>query len=134
MSASPDELFNGDETRSESPCSEFEAQRDHEIHEDDAVNPWTWATTVTYTEIHSVGIGFLSMFTAIVMLPVDPVTGQALLGVAATILAGTVWVRKVPNGTVRRWLCKEPHYVWLGAVFGTLLSLPLHFYLQVIAV
>ena len=116
--APPDQLFAGDET---ARCS----CEDDTVAEEDAVDLRRWAASVTYKELHSFVLGFAPAFLLFSLSPTFPALTEPLVAVVAAVTLGGFWCQRVPEGRVRRWLCKEPHYAWGGQLLASLLCLPL---------
>lgn len=112
MTSGDSTLFAG--TEEHSGRRDTDDDDDEGVQETDSLNAGEAVRTVSYRELHSFGLGFLTVLMLLVVpelhAPLTPVFGAA----CAAVFSGTIWSSRVPDGLVRRWVSKEPHYVWLG--------------------
>lgn len=113
----PSSLFCGDEGPTD-PSDEIPKETDQ-------FEAGTWASTITYKEIHSFALGFLPVCLLLLLTPFFAQAAPPLLLVVVTVTLGGIWTNKVPRGHPRRWLCKEPHYAWGGQLVAVLLAGPI---------
>lgn len=114
------DLFSGVEDANEPIAGTSDSDP---VEESDTFSLGRALETITYRELHSFAIGLGPTFMLVIARAFSNLPMEALGGAVGMITLGTILGRSAaPEGRIRTYLLKEPHYVLIGQVIGVILG------------